>query len=181
MDVDALAKEYLNEAEEFFGPMISEWDFSGVEFGDSPPHLVYYPEACFVGISLSNRAKEDDLQLHFQLAHEVCHMLYPCMNIDTLQFEKPTVLNEGVSTYFSIIATSKFGVMQEAVANLRQHNIRYFEAFSLVLELMSVDKQAIKKLRVVEPRLNRILPIHFSLAKIDVSDDLMQELLRDFS
>jgi hypothetical protein len=180
MNIDDVALEYLREAEICFGPMVSDWSFSGVQFNDATPHLVYYPETASVGISLSKRAETDELQFHFQLAHEVCHMLYPCMNVDTFHLEKPTVLNEGISTYFSIIAVSKFGAAEEVIDNLKQYNKNYFDALYLVAELVSINSQSIKNLRQIEPKLNKLLPIHFFDAGINATSTLIEELLHEF-
>ena len=101
--IEKLAMQLINKAELQFGSISSEWNYCGIELNDGTPHLKYYPELREVRISLTNKVKEDNNQLLYQLAHEVCHLLYPTMDIDTGTREPTTILNEGISTYFSCI------------------------------------------------------------------------------
>lgn len=97
-----VARKFISLAESMFGAMTSEWKYRGVEFNDSPPHLAYYRVRAEVAISLSLKALDDELQRNFQLAHEVCHLLYPTADVETATVPRTIVINEGVSTYFSI-------------------------------------------------------------------------------
>lgn len=67
--------------------MVNQWSYCGIEINDHSPHLAYYPDTNEVAISLSERVKNDDIQLIFQLAHEVCHLLYPTMDIGLFAFK----------------------------------------------------------------------------------------------
>jgi len=180
LNVDEIAKTYLSQAEDLFGPMVSSWKYRGIEYHDHPPHLTYYPETADVVISLSERTLNDDIQLRFQLSHEICHMLYPAMDIRSLKLDKVNVLNEGVSTLFSIIVFDDSEVMGFIVQNLQKHNANYYDAFILVKSLLSTNIRAIKDLRNLEPFINRLNPAHFSKAGIEISDSSISKLLQEF-
>jgi hypothetical protein len=179
MNIQATANEYINIAQEEFGPMCSEWRYVGVEINDMPPHLRYYHETASVSISLSKKVTSDETQLHFQLAHEVCHLLYPAMSINGTK-EATTVLNEGVSTYFSVWAAGRFCSQEYLINNLEQHSPNYFRAMTAVQELLKNDQEAIKKLRLLEPELNKLTHQHFEQAKALASKELISELLSSF-
>jgi len=159
--------------------MCSDWNYIGVEFNNMGPHLRYYPENGGVAISLSERDKEDEVQLHFQLAHEVCHLLYPTTNL-TGERGATTVLNEGVSTYFSVWAAGRFCSQDFLIDNLKQHSHNYYGAMVVVRELLEINHEAIKLLRKLEPQLNRLSFEHFKQAKIVASEALIHELLAVF-
>jgi len=154
------ADQLISLAEQMFGPTKSPWKYAGVIFRDHPPHLYYSPETTSVQIALSLRAIGDDLQRDFQLSHEVCHLLYP--SIDPSQPDKPKtiVLNEGISTYFSVLVVSTdygdeaAGIVLESLAT---HSPNYFSAFKLVWALMRRDSDAIKKLRAIQPMINEVV------------------------
>ncbi|WP_261859279.1 hypothetical protein [Photobacterium sanguinicancri] len=181
MNIDEIASQYILAAEKLFGLMCSDWTYWGVEFNQQQPHLRYYPDTGNVAISLSERAKNDEIQLRFQLAHEVCHLLYPTMDKDTHIMEKTTFLNEGVSTYFSIFAIHELCNSQDIVNNLKEHNNDYYQSFFMVNELLTIDVDAIKKLRVVQPKLNRITSHDFELADVKIPEELISKLINTFS
>lgn len=178
-DIQVIADEYINIAQENFGPMCSDWEYVGVEINDMGPHLRYYPEDGHVAISLSEKTQDDEIQLHFQLAHEVCHLLYPTMSLSG-EKEPTTVLNEGVSTYFSLWATGRYCSQEFLIDNLKQHSSNYYRAMLLVHELLEIDREAIKKLRMYEPRLNRLSFEHFEKSGVSASGRLISDLLATF-
>ena len=157
---NARAIQLISLAEQMFGPMRSPWKFAGVTFRDRPPHLYYFPEATSVQIALSPRAVGDDLQRDFQLSHEVCHLLYPSVDPAQPDVPRTIVLNEGISTYFSVIVVAAdFGDQAAGLAleSLATRSPNYFSAFELVLGLMQRDKDAIKKLRAIQPMINEVV------------------------
>jgi len=162
-----------------FGSMSSPWNFVGVTFRDHPPHLYYFPEETSVQIALSLRAVGDDLQRDFQLAHEVCHLLYP--SVDPGQPDEPrtTVLNEGVSTYFSVMVVAvdhgeeAAGMVLESLAT---HSPEYFNAFKAVLALMKRDRDAVKKLRAIQPMINNVTAGDLLAADIGLAQSEAEEL-----
>ena len=178
-DIKVIADEYIQIAQENFGLMCSEWDYVGVEINDMKPHLRYYPEDGCVAISLSEKIMDNDVQLHFQLAHEVCHLLYPTMNLNG-EREATTVLNEGVSTYFSVWAAGRLCSQDYLIDNLKQHSQNYYRAMISVNELLEKNQQAIKLLRDLEPKLNMLSVQNFKQSKVLASEALVHELLSDF-
>lgn len=178
-DIQAIADEYIEVAQENFGPMCSGWYYVGIEINDMGAHLRYYPKSKEVTISLSEKVRNDKVQLHFQLAHEVCHLLYPTMNLNG-EKEATTVLNEGVSTYFSIWAAGLFCSQEILINNIKQHSPNYYQAMILVNELLKNNQKAIKKLRMLEPYLNRLSCQHFEQSNILAPKMLVHELLTVF-
>jgi hypothetical protein len=181
MDIEKISQQYIAIAEDLFGPMCSEWKYIGTEFNDMGPHLRYYPDERSVAISLSEKARNDEIQLHFQLSHEVCHLLYPTTCVETNNQEKTSTLNEGVSTYFSILAIKQFGVTTGIIENLRDYSPNYYDALALTYQLIEADNQAILKLRSVQPQLNKIEAQDFENAGLDISEELKSNLLSTFS
>lgn len=178
-NTNAIADEYIGVAEEEFGPICSDWEYVGVEINNKGPHLRYYPNEGFVSISLSEKVQDDEVELHFQLAHEVCHLLYPTMNLNG-ESEATSVLNEGVSTYFSILAVEQFGRANEIIENLREYNSNYYEALVLTCQMLKADPKAILKLRAIQPKLNKIERHDFELSDVKIPDDLKSKLLNTF-
>jgi hypothetical protein len=157
---NARAVQLISIAEQLFGSMRSPWKYLGVTFLDQPPHLLYFPEETSVQIVLSLRAVGDDLQRDFQLSHEVCHLLYPSVDPNQPDEPRTLVLNEGISTYFSVaIVAADYGdeAARMALESLATHSPNYFRAFNLVSALMQRDKDAIKKLRTIQPMINDVV------------------------
>ncbi len=180
---NARADELIELAEKLFGPMTSPWTYAGVTFRDQPPHLYYAPEDISVQIALSQRAIGDNFQRDFQLAHEVCHLLYP--SVDPARPDKPatTVLNEGVSTYFSVIVVAAdYGEEAAGVAldSLAKHSPAYFRAFSLVADLMQRDRAAIRKVRAIQPMINEVTADDLLRADLGLSTDEAEALIKVF-
>lgn len=175
------AAQLITLAEQMFGPMSSPWEYAGVTFRDHPPHLYYAPETTSVQIALSLRAVEGDLQRDFQLSHEVCHLLYP--SVDPARPEKPQtiVLNEGISTYFSVmVVAADYGEEAAGMAlkSLAENSPEYFSAFKLVSRLMQRDRDAIKKLRSIQPMINDVVAQDLLAADFGLTEDEAEALVR---
>lgn len=168
------ANELLIKAEDMFGPMTSCWRFTGVLFSDCPPHLEYTHENYSVQIVLSMRAIDDDFQRDFQLAHEICHLLYPSVELDSRICPPTTILNEGISTYFSIVIVAlDHGeeAAKMAIQSLNEYSPKYFNAFQLTASMLQVDKDSVKKLRAIQPMVNKINSEDFKNAGVILSDE----------
>ncbi|QGW29789.1 hypothetical protein GLV81_18200 [Phnomibacter ginsenosidimutans] len=76
----SLEEKVFQEARSLLGDPINDWEFIGIEFNESHPHLRYYPSEGKISISLSLKAKYDEVQYIFQLSHELCHLFYPKRN-----------------------------------------------------------------------------------------------------
>lgn len=177
------AAELISIAETMFGPMTSPWQYAGVTFRDQCPHLYYAPNEGFVQIALSTRALQDDYQRDFQLAHEVCHLLWPSVEPNSLVKPSITVLNEGISTYFSVsIICNSYGRDrgQKVLQDLAQNAPDYFDAFEKVSDLLNVEESAIKKLREIQPMVNKISKADFQAANLPLSDKQIEALTKVF-
>lgn len=182
--LNALADELLSLAEGLFGPRTSDWTLLGVEYNDQQPHLRYYPDFGGFAISLSFKTIDDEQQRVFQLAHEVCHALYPTRDKESGFHPETIVLNEGVSTYFSIfVLTQRWGpdLSAQVTENLRIHSPEYFSALTQVTALLQKDAEAIRKLRTVQPLLNDITPQHFQLAGVQFDPLVVEKLVAPFN
>ena len=176
-----IEEQLFNEATEFLGIPIVEWQFTGIEFNDEPPHLRYFPLEGQIKISLSFKAKNDDQQYIFQLTHEICHLYYPKIEFPSLIEHSTLVINEGISTYFSIKKTgSLFNMEKELIDNLKEHSPKYYHGFCLVSELLSSDNDAISKLRRHQPRIDLLRVKDFADADIMANDELIISLIEHF-
>ncbi|TDV97581.1 hypothetical protein BDK62_106239 [Halomonas alkaliantarctica] len=158
-ECNSRADELIGFAMEMFGPMTSVWEYDGVIFLDHPPHLHYRPDRGTVQIALSYKAINDDVQRDFQLAHEVCHLLYPSVSLGNPSEPATNVINEGISTYFSVLVVDAvYGeVMSNSVLeSLVNHTPRYLFALKQVMELLHADRDAVKKAREVQSMVNEI-------------------------
>lgn len=184
-ELASLADDLLLTAESLFGPRAqTKWSFVGVEIHDGPPHLAYYPEQGWVAISLSTKAAEDSTQCIFQLAHEVCHLLYPTANRQTGCLPPTIVLNEGVSTYFSLLICERLKgteTYQTALSSLRSASPSYYQAMLLTDCLLSEDPDTIKKVRSVQPMLNDVTKEDFMTAGVCLRAEVASAILAVFS
>lgn len=177
---NARAAQLISMAEQLFGPMTSPWAYAGVTFRDQPPHLYYFPEETSVQIALSLRAVGDDLQRDFQLSHEVCHLLYPSVDPSQSDGPRTIVLNEGISTYFSVmVVTADYGDEAAGIVleSLATHSRNYFRAFKLVLALMQRDRDAIKKLRAIQPMINEAVTQDLLAADLGLTQNEAEDLV----
>jgi len=171
----------FQDALDLLGNPLKDWEFIGVEFNDNTPHLRYYPDEGKVAISLSMRAKEDNQQYCFQLTHELCHLFYPKIEFPSLIEHATLVINEGISTYFSIKTTGVLFNIEEHLRNdLRQNSIEYHRALELVEQLLALDVDAIRKLRNVQPRVDLLSEQDFAKAQISAEPNLIRTLLSYF-
>ena len=177
-----LANIFLEEAQEMFGDKILGWEFSGIEIGRKPS-LKYYPLEGQVAIVLSENVKENAIQLAFELSHEVCHLLHPSMNHQTMELYATTFMNEGVATFFQIHIMEMTELLidkEPMVLQLKDHSLPYYKAYCLVQELLSIDPEIIKNLRKIEPRIDFIQRHHFATLDLPVPEDLIGNLIKPF-
>lgn len=177
---NAMATELISLAENLFGPMRSPWKYSGVVFRNYPPHLYYAPDTTTVQISLSLRAINDEFQRDFQLAHEVCHLLYPSVDSEHPAEPQTNVFNEGISTYFSVMVVAAFHgevAAQAAIDSLATHSQKYFFAFQQVSALMSKDRDAVKKIRAIQPMINKVSEDNLRASGLALTDEAINALV----
>lgn len=177
----SLEEHIFQEATKLLGGPINDWQFKAIEFNDDGPYLRYYPEDGVVTICLSPRAKEDTRQYCFQLTHEICHLFYPKIEYPSLKEHRLTVLNEGISTYFSIKLTGLIFNIEDHLKNdLMENSKNYYNAFGLVEKLLLLDEDAIRKLRAKQPRVDLLTANDFEKANVDSDSDLITNLLKYF-
>ena len=177
------AVELIALAQDLFGPMSSEWTYDGVAFYDRQPHLNYSPDTGTVQIWLSLRALDDEFQRDFQLAHEVCHLLYPSVALDHPVEPKTNVVNEGISTYFSVIAVNLYhgeDAAEAALQSLQSFSPRYYFAFLQVLSLLKKDRDAVKKIRSVQPMVNDLTFDDLRACGLSLTDKEIESLIEPF-
>lgn len=175
--------ELIACAQEMFGTMTSKWDYDGVAFYDHTPHLHYSPDMGTVQIRLSLRALDDEFQRDFQLAHEVCHLLYPSVALDYPTEPKTNIVNEGISTYFSVIAVNLYHgeeAAELALRSLQTHSPRYYYAYQQVSSLLNKDRDAVKKIRQVQPMVNDLTFDDISACGLSLSDNEIMSLIEAF-
>lgn len=175
--------ELIAQAQELFGTITSEWDYDGVRFYDHPPHLNYSPDKGTVQIWLSLRALDDEFQRDFQLAHEVCHLLYPSVALDDPIEPKTNVFNEGISTYFSIIAVNLyhgFEAAEFALHSLQVSSPRYYSALQHISSLLNKDRDAVKKIRSAQPMINDLTIDDLRDCGLALSDNEIKSLIDPF-
>ena len=160
VDCEQIAKQraenFIKIAEEMFGPMHSSWRYAGVFFQDDAPLLSYAPRDGSVRIALSPRAKENIVVLDIELAHECCHLLWPVAVYPPKELEEnyvipsANVINEGISTYFSILMIDHFhggDVSSSIMQKLQKGHPNYFISFRAVTDLLRADPNAVKKVQ----------------------------------
>lgn len=180
---NAMATTLISLAENFFGPMRSSWKYIGVVFRDHPPHLYYAPDTATIQISLSLRAINDEFQRDFQLAHEVCHLLYPSVDPQHPAEPKTNLINEGISTYFSVIVVAAFhgeNAAKNAIESLETNSPKYFFAFQQVSDLMSKDRDAVKRIRDRQPMINKLSKDDLLASGLTLTDETISALVAVF-
>ncbi len=181
IDLADLTNKLIDEAESLFGNSIQDWNFSGIEINERSPSLMYYPETGKVTISLSEKIINDDIQLIFQLSHEVCHLLHPSLEFPSLYKNSTLVINEGLSTYYSVIKMQEYFQNSEFVLqNLRTYSTNYYKAYVLVKNLLDFDIQAIRKIRELRPRIDKLVIDDFEIANLRLGTTLKNNLVEVF-
>lgn len=161
--------DMLHQAEQRFGQRDQSWTILGVEFYGETPKIWYPGDRKHVAVQLGQKALDDTVQACYQLAHECVHLLSP-----SGQSIAP-VLEEGLATVYSEdYVLAHFGVpMLPTVAS-------YQEAAMLVRELLSIDPDAIKRLREFEPAFHMMDEDTFKKAGLDVPSGLVSQLIQPF-
>jgi hypothetical protein len=177
-DIYNLSLQLLKIAESNFGEQITGWEYKGIIVEDNGPYLEYYPDQHHIYIVLSNRVIEDDIQLIWQLSHEVCHLLYP--SIDCELKKRTIYLNEGISTYFQVDITSQFTDKEKLIQNLENYSQKYFDAYNLIVTLLEIDNDFIFKLRKIEPMIDNVTRENILSINNSISDYLVSKLLNEF-
>jgi hypothetical protein len=180
--IEKLTDDLIDDAILWFGEPINDWKLTRIEFKEQGPYTKYYPHAGEISICLSEKVYGDNFQLILQLSHEICHVLHPSIEYPSLVCNKTLVINEGISTFFSILSSQKYFTEGKDLAlySLRHHSPNYYNAYLLMDRLLQIDLTAIKRLRDVQPRVDKLLASDFKKCNLNVSEGLIVELLTPF-
>lgn len=156
-NVDEVVSMLLDDAESLFGPRVdpAPYTFSGVYFGADVPQMKYRPDEMTIAIRLSQCARNDNGKILWQLAHECLHLLTP-VRLWT------TMLEEGLACWYQMrwtkicphLFTQNFLKPETAFGVTH----RYFDAYTMVDEILKNDPESIKRIRAVQPIISKITP-----------------------
>lgn len=136
----------LKSAEEKYGLRDYSYTILGVEFNQDGHPRIWYPGACkHIAIQVSMNCIDDINRAVFQVAHEAIHCLSPTGKMSA------NVLEEGLANLFSIEYTRENGN-----GTWTSNDPKYTEASELVKQLLAIDSDIIKKLRVTQPTISLI-------------------------
>ena len=168
--------EMLNMAEELFGNRDKNWTFIGVEFSGCVPCIMYYPNNKISIVLSKDCSKEfpNCPQLYYQLAHEICHLLYPTEKSDA------TVLIEGISVFFSKKYQEKiYPESTYAIDDISKS--KYYEAYQLVEKLLTIDKDAVKKIRQKGFEITNITESELKSMDFGLNDEEIKKIISKFN
>jgi hypothetical protein len=165
------ALKYLLEAENLYGTRTKDYEYVGIELNETGPPKVWYPWNKYIVIQVSQTTANDTRQAIFQIAHEVIHVLSPNGQPTTNNLE------EGLATYFSKITTDRDSGDNSYALNSIQ-TTKYLKPYQLIEKLIAFDRDAIKKLRQIQPVLGQISKQTFIDAGIALADDIIDELIK---
>lgn len=162
-----LLGDWLEQAEQQFGPRDRSWTILGIEVGGLRPGVWFpkYSDAsrCVV-ISLSNMCQSNEEQARFELSQEIVHLLAPNGGGEALNIE------EGVATLFA----NKVGPRPVTAPS-------YVKVLGYVQELLKIDPDAIRKLREKKPRFEDFTPEFIQKHVVGVSDQLASDLCTPYT
>ncbi len=144
--------EMLLHAEEMFGPRDTSWTILGIDF-TTDGGKTWTPGNCgHIIVQLDMNCLSDRHDAYRGLAHECIHLLSPTGQADA------NVLEEGLAVYF------EQEYMRYVFGEgwwLNQINYRnYADAFALTKQLLALDPDIIKKIRMQEPVIAHITAEH---------------------
>jgi hypothetical protein len=160
----------LEEAESLYGPRDRSLEMLGPRITEK-----YYAQpAVFptgkVRIYLTSHAKTARYMAAYQLAHEAVHVLNP-----VAPGEPPTVLEEGLASYFSFQYVKRvYGVQFETTGD--RH---YDAAMRAAATLVAKNESVIKELRARQPVISRI-DVKLLVAVAGIELPLAEFLCRNF-
>lgn len=167
-NVDQLIQMLVEDAESLFGTRVdpAPYSFDGIYFASKVPLMKYDPEEMKIVFRLSNDARNDNAKILWQLAHECVHLMTPARLWTSM-------LEEGLACWFQLRWTKLVPqLFPENKCNPENcfANKRFFEAYSMVEEILKQDPDAIKRLREVEPVISKFTPkmIVSELSYVDV-------------
>ncbi|MBB1287666.1 hypothetical protein H5085_02460 [Pseudoalteromonas sp. SR43-6] len=159
----------LREIENLYGERDKSWTFVGVEFEKNGPQN-WFPGNCGnIAIQLNTNALDNEILAHYQLAHEVVHLLAPDGK------RGAPIIEEGLATLYS-----EDFISREYGATGYTNMPSYIDAAKSVRDLLSFDPEAIKKLRAVQPSFKEMTVETFKIANINYPQEKILKLISAF-
>ncbi|MBI1676304.1 hypothetical protein [Shewanella sp. DW31] len=159
----------VREIEGLYGERDKSWTFVGIEFERNGPQN-WFPGNCGnIAIQLNVNALNNEVLAHYQLAHEVVHLLAP-----DGKREAP-VIEEGLATLYS-----EDYIAREYQASGYTNMASYVDAAKNVRDLLAFDKEAIKKLRAIQPSFKKMTQDTFRSASLNYPQDKIMNLIASF-
>ncbi len=182
-EYDTLVYTYLEQAQKLFGNK-TEYIFEGVSYNNSTPKVILADSYFLTGekayiIELNGNAVNDRKDGIFQLSHEVVHLLSP-VEQDEEKGDLVNYLEEGMACYFSKVITEKETADLEYCELQFEKHEKYKKAYELLVSLLEIDNDALKKLRSVTEVISQIKPEDFETAGLKVDKELVNALLSKF-
>lgn len=159
----------LREIEELYGERDKSWTFVGVEFEKDGPRNWFPGDCGNIAIQLNTNALDNEVLAHYQLAHEVVHLLAPDGKCGA------PIIEEGLATLYS-----EDFIFREYNASGITNMRSYMDAAKSVRDLLYFDSNAIKKLRAVEPSFKKMTLNTFKTANIQYSQVKILNLISPF-
>lgn len=142
--------EMLLFAEEKFGPRDKDYTILGIDFSPEECACTWTPGDCgHIIVHLPMRCLRDRHEAYLNLAHECVHLIAPTGKADA------NVLEEGLAVYFEKwYMNYVFGDGWWSGEIINYPN--YANAFAAADQLLALDPDSVKKLRVRQPIIARI-------------------------
>ena len=161
----------LRTAEEKYGERDKSYTILGVEFTNQENPQIWYPGDCkHVAIQITMNCINDMNRAVFQVAHEAIHCLCPT------GVKNANVLEEGLANLYSIEYCKENGHGNDWKASEQE----YTDASELVKQLLQIDGDIIKKLRIVQPTISLIDKELILKTNNNVTNDLAENLTKKF-
>jgi hypothetical protein len=159
----------LQEAEKCFGPRDKSYTILGVEICENCERAqVWFPVSKKYLVIQLNQVNLGSAI--YQMAHEVIHCISPIAPGST------SILEEGLAVYFSDLFSQKYG----CVSVICTEDSAYLKAESLVIDLLKIDKDVIKKVRKIQPVISKITVKNFRKVNKKIPKKLLEELCQEF-
>ncbi len=152
----------LDDAEELFGPRVEPYPymFAGFNFDGESDYTVAWGEGTDIGhskyilIQISKAGLRDTSAALWALIHECIHLISP-------KQDGATYFEEGLAIWYQRRWLQKCpDIMPKRVRNSSMgiHDCygSYLDALALVDLLLSVDETSVKRIRTIEPAINKL-------------------------
>jgi|SRR5690606_16515007 len=168
--------EMLELAKSKFGRVDSDFKFLGIEFKEDGPSI-RFQNPNYIIIQLTPNSLDNEYMAYYQLSHEVYHLLSPTGEYDANNLE------EGLAVYFSKIYLDRFTQNIFNWEAATKADIRYENAYKLVLKLLQIEPNIIKIIRTKFPE---VKTSHLTINEFktvmaeNFPEAIINELLRPF-